>query len=202
MAVEPGPGGSPDFYLGDSEGVPAHWGGTPRRAFVLGHPTLATGSQAFLVRLDPPLPAVKGGQFEEAIVMPRYAGRALDQLGDESIIVNILRPTGDVDIRKARFQDGDLVVEFWADAAASIDALPKPIDEHAYWARTLARITRFIEQHGHADVPTGYEDEEGRLDVIVGNIRWHHAGKGGVSPGPFPGIDYAPELDRLPGWTW
>jgi hypothetical protein len=42
----------------------------------------------------------------------------------------------------------------------------------------------------------------GRLDILVGNLRWHHAGKGGVSPGPFPGIDYAKDLDRLPGWEW
>ena len=134
--------------------------------------------------------------------MPRFAGRTIDQLGDGSIVVNVLRAAGDVDIHKRTFEDGDLVVEYWADAAASIDALPQPIDEAAYWARTLARIRRFIDQHGNSDVPAFYEDDEGRLDVLVGNLRWHHAGKGGVSPGPFPGIDYAADLDRLPGWEW
>jgi hypothetical protein len=202
MAVESGPARSPDFYLGDSEGLPPHWGGTPRRAFVVGRPTLATGSPAVLVRLDPPLPGVEGPPLEEAIVMPRFAGRTIDQLGDGSIVVNVLRAAGDVDIHKRTFEDGDLVVEYWADAAASIDALPQPIDEAAYWARTLARIRRFIDQHGNSDVPAFYEDDEGRLDVLVGNLRWHHAGKGGVSPGPFPGIDYAADLDRLPGWEW
>ena len=47
-----------------------------------------------------------------------------------------------------------------------------------------------------------YHDEDGLLGVLVGNIRWHHAGKAGVSPGPFHGIDYAAVLDRLPGWEW
>ena len=51
--------------------------------------------------------------------------------------------------------------------------------------------------------PEPYFDTDGkRLDVIVENIRWHHAGKAGVSPGPFPGIDYAAALDELPGWEW
>ncbi len=202
MAVERDPERSPDFYLGDSEGSPPHWGGTPRMAFVLAHPTLATGSPAVLVRLDPPLPAVNRPPLDQAIVMPRYAGRAIDQLGDDSIIVNVLRAADGVDIHKPAFEDGDLVVEYWADAAASIDALPQPIDEAAYWARTLARIRRFIDQHGNSNVPAFFEDDEGRLDVLVGNLRWHHAGKGGVSPGPFPGIDYAADLDRLPGWEW
>jgi hypothetical protein len=56
--------------------------------------------------------------------------------------------------------------------------------------------------HGHSRLPEGYHDDMGRLDILVGNLRWHHAGKGGVSPGPFPGIDYAKDLDRLPGWEW
>ena len=202
MTDERDPEPNPDFYLGDSEGLPAHWGGSPRMAFVRAHPVLATGSPAVLVRLDLALPGVDGPPFDEAIVMPRFAGRAIDQLGDDSIVVNVLRAADGVDIHKSAFEDGDLVLEYWADAAATVDALPQPIDEAAYWARTLARIRRFIEQHGNSNVPEFFEDDEGRLDVLVGNLRWHHAGKGGVSPGPFPGIDYAADLDRLPGWEW
>jgi hypothetical protein len=71
-----------------------------------------------------------------------------------------------------------------------------------FWAKTFARIRRFIEENGHSRVPDRYSDEVGPLDAIVGNIRWHHAGRAGVSPGPFPGIDYAAELDKLPGWEW
>jgi hypothetical protein len=193
---------SPDFFLGHSEGSPPHWGGEPRKAYVLDHPTLATGARAYLVRLDPPIPGVIGPPLEEAVVMERYPGRTLDDLGDDSITVNVLRPAEGIEIRKTAFEEGDLTIEYWADAAASIETLPKPIDEAAFWGETLARIQRFIDQHGHSNVPSNYRDERGPLDAIVGNIRWHHAGKGGASPGPFPGIDYAAELDRLPGWHW
>ena len=194
--------GQADFWLGDSEGRPPHWGGEPRRAYVLAHPTLATGARAYLVRLDPPLPTVEGLPLEEAVLMARYPGKSLDQLGEGSIIVNVLRAADGIDIHKPAFEDRDLRISHWADAAASPELLPQPIDEAAFWQRTLARIQRFIEEHGHSNVPSGYEDDQGRLDVIVGNLRWHYAGKGGMSPGPFPGIDYAADLDRLPGWEW
>ena len=134
--------------------------------------------------------------------MARYPGRDFDNLDAGSIVVNVLGPASGVDITKQDFGDGELVIEFWADAAASPEALPQPIDEAAFWAKTLARIRRFIETHGHSRVPEGYHDDEGRLDIIVGNLRWHYAGKGGISPGPFPGIDYPGDLDGLPGWEW
>jgi hypothetical protein len=190
------------LWLGDSEGSPPHWGGEPRLADVVGRVRLPSGAVGTLVRIDPPLPRSDGPPLGEVILMPHAQGDDLERLGERSMGVNVLRPITGVDIRKPSFATGELVIQFWADAAASIDALPKPIDEPAYWARTLARISRFIELHGHSDMPTGYADEEGRLDVLVGNLRWHHAGKGGVSPGPFPGIDYAADLDRLPGWRW
>lgn len=191
-----------ELWLGESEGRPPHWGGEPRHAQVLGRPTLATGSRAALVRLEPPLPRVRGHQMAEAIVMARYPGDDLDALENTSIVVNVLGPAEGIDLHQDRFEDGDLVVEHWADAAAAPDALPKPIDEAQFWGATLARIQRFVEAHGHSRVPDGYEDDQGRLDIVVGNLRWHHAGKGGVSPGPFPGIDYAADLDSLPGWEW
>jgi hypothetical protein len=190
------------LWLGDSEGRPPHWGGQPRRAFVLGTPELATGQTAHLVRIEPPLPRRTGEPLEEAIVMPRYPGHGLDELVSGPIVVNVLGPAPGVDLHKPQFADRELVIEFWADAAASPEALPKPIDEAAFWAESLGRIRRFIEIHGHSSVPEGYHDDRGRLDILVGNLRWHHAGHGGVSPGPFPGIDYAKDLDVLPGWEW
>lgn len=192
----------PDYYLGDSEGEPAHWGGEPRKAFVIGHPTLATAQVVDLVRVDAPIPRSNGAPLDEMIVMPRYPDGRLDRLGDSAIIVNLIVPVEGVDIHKAAFMDGELTIEFWADAAATVELLPKPLDVPAFWATTLARIRRFIEENGHSRVPDRYSDDVGPLDAIVGNIRLHHAGLAGVSPGPFPGIDYAADLDRLRGWEW
>lgn len=190
------------IWLGDSEGRPPHWGGEPRVAEVQGHARLPSGADVLLVRVEPPLPRSDGPPLDMAILMARYEGESLEAVGDRAIVVNVLRPAAGADIRKAAFEDGELVIQFWADAAASPDALPKPIDEAALWQTTLARIRRFIEEHGHSRVPERYSDADGRLDVIVSSLRWHHAGKGGVSPGPFPGIDYAADLERLPGWEW
>jgi hypothetical protein len=192
----------PDYHLGDSEGEPAHWGGKPRKAFVIGHPTLATGAVVDLVRVDAPIPRSSGAPLDQLLVMSRYPGYRLDRLQDDAIIVNLLVPIDGVDIHKAAFAEGDLTIQFWADAAATLDLLPKPLDRAAFWAETLARIGRFIEVHGHSRVPHRYADEVGPLDAIVGNLRLHHAGRAGASPGPFPGIDYAADLDRLPGWEW
>jgi hypothetical protein len=193
---------APDYYLGDSEGEPAHWGGEPRKAHVIGHPALATGEVVDLVRVDQPLPRSDGAPLEHVIVMSRYPGHSLDAMGDGSIVVNLIVPVEGVDIHKAAFAEGELKIQFWADAAATPELLPKPLDVPVFWAKTFARIRRFIEENGHSRVPDRYSDEVGPLDAIVGNIRWHHAGLGGASPGPFPGIDYAAELDKLPGWEW
>jgi hypothetical protein len=193
---------APDNYLGDSEGEPAHWGGEPRKAFVIGHPTLATGAVVDLVRVDAPIPRSNGAPLDKLIVMPRYPDDRLDRLGAGPIIVNLLISIEGVDIHKAAFVEGDLRIQFWADAAATPELLPKPLDVPAFWAETLARIGRFIERFGHSRVPDRYADEVGPLDAIVGNIRLHHAGRAGGSPGPFPGIHYAADLEKLPGWEW
>jgi DNA-binding CsgD family transcriptional regulator len=80
-----------------------------------------------------------------------------------------------------------------------------------YWRRFLERIRTFIDAHGHSRVPEGYEDDEGPFRPVVERIRRHHAGPADASAdsrkvwymtSPFPGIDYASELDRLPGWEW
>ena len=193
---------TPDYYLGDCESTPAHWDGEPRKAFVIGHPALATGEIVDLARVEPPIPRSNGSPLDEVIVMSRYPGHSLDALGGEPIIVNLIIPVEGVDIHKAAFVEGDLRIQFWADAAATLELLPRQIDEAEFWQRTLARIRRFIERFGHSHVPDRYADEDGPLDAIVGNLRLHHAGQAGVSPGPFPGIDYAADLDRLPGWEW
>jgi DNA-binding CsgD family transcriptional regulator len=70
------------------------------------------------------------------------------------------------------------------------------------WEATLGRIRRSIDRHGHSRVPVDYVDEGGHLAGLLVNIRHHHAGLAGVSPGPFPGIDYAAELGSVDGWEW
>ena len=71
-----------------------------------------------------------------------------------------------------------------------------------YRKATLGRIRRFIDRHGHSRVPHDYVDEDGHLAGVLGNIRDHHAGLAGVSTGPFPGVDYAAEVDAVDGWEW
>ena len=64
------------------------------------------------------------------------------------------------------------------------------------------RIKRYIERHGHSEMPIDYDDEDGRLGILVENIRFHHAGLAGASPGPFEGVDYESPLNELEGWSW
>ncbi len=193
----------PDFFLGDSESSPPHWGGEPRRCYVRGRPVLATGKRAWLVRVEPPLPSISSRlPVDQVVLAEHFAGDDLASLSSGWLLVNVCRPASETDLNRPRFGEGDLVIEYWGEVARSREALPEPIDYAVEWQRTLRRIKRFIDQHGHSQVPKGYADDEGPLDVIVGNIRWHRAGKAGVSPGPFPGVDYASDLDRLPGWEW
>jgi DNA-binding CsgD family transcriptional regulator len=71
------------------------------------------------------------------------------------------------------------------------------------WELTFDRIRRFVGEYSHSDIPADYSDEHGGgLGELVANIRHHHAGLAGHSPGPFPGVDYASDLDRLEGWDW
>lgn len=189
-------------WIGVPEGNPPHWGGSPRRCLVTGTAELATGKECWWVQIRPPLPAVGNAEgLAEAVLAVRYADDEIADIDTHPVPVRVCRvinqpgPSG-------RFGDGDLVIDFWADAASSREALPTGPDHAAYWRQTLARIRRFVEANGHSRLPAPYFDEEGRLDILVGNIRRHHAGLAGVSPGPFPGIDYAKELDELGGWSW
>jgi hypothetical protein len=111
------------------------------------------------------------------------------------------RPDPRCQRREASLEGADLVNEYWAEVALTPENLPT-VEPGLSWEATLGRISRFIDEHGHSRVPDPYFDADGRLDVIVENIRWHHAGKAGISPGPFPGIDYAADLEALPDWEW
>ena len=51
-------------------------------------------------------------------------------------------------------------------------------------------------------MPRAYVDEDGLLEGLVQNLHHHRAGPAGNSPGPFPGVDYAVDLDALDGWEW
>ena len=116
--------------------------------------------------------------------------------------VNVCTPADGVDPLTDQFGQRELRILYLGEAAVDPAKLPEPPDYVAEWKRTLRRIRRFIDQHGHARLPEPYHDDEGRLDIIVESLRWHHAGKGGIDPGPFPGVDYASDLDALPGWDW
>jgi hypothetical protein len=192
-----------DFYLGATgEMEPPNWGGGIRRCTVLGRPKLAGGRVVWWVRVDPPIPAFGGGMLDEVLLSERHQGRSIEDLRSGWIDVYVLRAKEGVALGADELRADDWSIEAWAELARTPEELPPPFDAAAFWAKTLARIERFIERHGHSRLPEGYHDEDGRLDILVGNIRWHHAGKDPYGSGPFPGIDYAAVLDRLPGWEW
>jgi len=193
---------TPDFWLGLTDALPTDWGGPQRRCYLVDRPLLATGRSAWRVRVEPPLPEPSSsGMLDEVVVAERYAGERLEG-ADGWVTVNVAGYTSPQAAGRDRFLDGDLRVLYVAEAARSPELLPPPFDVERFWVQTLARIRRFVAEHGHAWVPDGYHDVEGRLDIIVGNIRFHHAGRAGDSDGPFPGIDYGAALDDLPGWEW
>ena len=129
------------FWLGESESSAGNWGGPPRHAVVLSRPTLATGESVVLVHVEPPLPRAGKPPIDEVIVMARYVGHSLDRIGEMPVTVNLLGPAPDLDFHKSAFDDGELVIEFWAEAAASPEMLPKPIDEPACDTTTRSRIS-------------------------------------------------------------
>ena len=203
MSEPNAPAKEADFYLGATgEMDPPHWGGGIRRCTVLGRPRLSGGLALWRVRVDPPIPAFSGGLLDEVLIAERTQGDGIESLTTGWISVYVVRAKSGAHLDKGVLEREDWSIEAWAELARSPEALPPPVDEEAFWSRSLARIERFIERHGHSRIPEDYHDEDGLLGVLVGNIRWHHAGKAGVSPGPFPGIDYAAILDRLPGWEW
>jgi hypothetical protein len=98
----------------------------------------------------------------------------------------------------------DISLEYVGEVALSVDALPDEPDYAKEWKRDYGKISQFTKKHGHSRIDESYRDEDGRpLAGLVLNLRWHHAGRaGGASRGPYPGIDYAADLDRLEHWTW
>lgn len=194
---------TPEFWLGMSDGQPVDWGGPKRRCFVVNRPLLATGRRAWRVNVAPKLGLpFSSGSVGEVIVTERYSGESLEGLEDDWVTVNVAAYATPEAAGRDQFRDGDLDLIYVAEAAASPELLPDAFDVERFWELSLARIKRFIARHGHSRVPEGYHDEDGRLEILVDNIRFHHAGKAGISEGPFPGIDYAAVLDELPGWEW
>jgi hypothetical protein len=192
-----------DFYLGATgEMEPPNWGGGIRGCTVLGRPRLAGGQAVWRVRVEPPIPAHGGGMLDEVLLAGRHEGESIEDLRSGWISIYVLRATEGRTLDKEELDRQDWSIEAWAELALTPEELPPPFDVAAFWEKTLARIERFIERHGHSRVPEGYHDEDGLLSILVGNIRWHHAGKDPYGRGPFPGIDYAAVLDRLPGWEW
>jgi len=199
------------LYLGSTtEANTPHWGGAPRRCIVVARPSLARGDRAWVVDLEEPIPSTTSEAMRQVLLADRLIGHSIERLrstkstrlGEGWVPVLVCRPRTPEALQAEPIPADALSIEYWAEVALAPDALPPAEDPAADWERTLARIHRFIERHGHSRVPEPYFDEDGRLDVIVGNLRWHHAGKAGVSPGPFPGIDCARDLDELPGWEW
>lgn len=152
-----------------------------------------------MVRVSPPIP-LHDSKRQDWVLAPRYTEEPLSRVAERVVAVRVCRPINPP--RAGAFSDGDLEIEFVADLALDPADLPRAPDYAAEWSRTLARIVRFIDQHGHSDVPIDYDDEDGRLGGLVLNIRWFAAGRAGVSPGPFPGVGFQEDLDRLRGWSW
>lgn len=195
----------PDFYLGMSDGEPVHWGGPTRECHVIDRPRWAGGRMAWRVRVVPPIPEWQrsGHQLAEWVLQERYVGQSIEELRDDNwVTVNLWRYEDPQARSKEVFDDMDLSLAYVGEVALRPDILPDRPDYAAHWQRTLTRIRRFVEAHGHSRFPEPYFDEDGRLDILVGNIRWHHAGRAGESVGPFPGVDYAADLDKLDGWSW
>jgi len=199
------------LFLGSAtESVVPHWGGSPRRAVVVARPRLSRGDHGWLVRLDVPIPSAIGPDLHRVVLADRLEGYSIDQLrpsrsreiGAGWVPVHVGRLLDPAAGGIGTLAEGDLANEYWAEVALDPDNLPESTNVKEAWAATLRRIRRFIDEHDHSRVPEPYFDAEGRLDVIVGNLRWHHAGRAGIDPGPFPGVDYTGDLDRLPGWEW
>jgi hypothetical protein len=203
-------GERPDFYLGSFETAPVHWGGSPRRCWVIDRPRVVkTGRELWRVRVDPPIPTYQEdlsirGLIGEWILAERNSSARLEDVREgRNVSVNIYGYNDPRAHEKSVFDSVDLTHEYIGRVALTPEAFPKSRDPTAAWERDLERIRRFIHEHGHSRVPERYYDEDGtRLDTVVGDIRWHHAGRGGWSEGPYPGVDYAGVLAGLEGWTW
>ena len=121
------------------------------------------------------------------LLASRTNGESIEDLTAGWIDVYVLHATEGGALDKEQLDREDWSIEFWAELALTPEELPPPFDRPAFWQKSLARIERFIERHGHSRIPDGYHDEDGPLDILVGNIRWHPRGKGGRQPRAIPG---------------
>lgn len=163
---------------------------------------LAGGSRGWLVTLPAGLLHHQTGETRRSwVIAPKYTEMPLLDARKGSVIpVRVCSLTEGADVHD--LGDGDLTIDYLGDIAQDATDLPSEFDVAQFWVETKSRIERFITQHGHSKIPRNYHDEDGILEIIVHNIRWFVAGKGGLSPGPFPGIDLVAELDELEGWDW
>jgi len=203
-------GERPDFYLGSSDTAPEHWDLRLRRCWVIDRPRFGkSGRELWRLHVDPPIPSYEEDLsirewVSEWILAERYVGERLEDLREgRNLAVNIYGYNDPRAHDKDVFDSVDLTHEYIGEVALTPEAFPESPDPKAGWERDLDRIRRFIHEHGHSRVPERYYDEDGtRLDTVLGDIRWHHAGRGGWSEGPYPGVDYAGDLAGLEGWTW
>jgi DNA-binding CsgD family transcriptional regulator len=77
------------------------------------------------------------------------------------------------------------------------------------WRMDFARITFYVDTHGHSHIPAPYDDGHGktdRLDALVARLRNHHSrkwpGRRPEQADPYPSIDWEHDLDVLEGWSW
>lgn len=167
-----------------------------------GNPTGGGGSRGWLVALPTGLRHHQTGETRNSwVIAPQYTEMPLVDAWKGSVIpVRVCSLTEGADVHA--LGEGDLAIDYLGDIAQDEAVLPPEFDVAQFWVETKSRVERFISQHGHSRVPRDYHDEDGRLGGLVGNIRWFVAGRGGLSPGPFPGIDLVTELDELEGWDW
>jgi hypothetical protein len=126
------------LYLGSTtDSVVPHWGGSPRRAEILGRPTLSRGDTGWLVRLDDPIPATKGPALELAVLADRVEAFSIDQLrpthsrqlGVGWVPVHVARLLDPAAGDKDTLEAGDLTGEYWAEVALDPDNLPTWVDD-------------------------------------------------------------------------
>jgi hypothetical protein len=126
----------PDFYLGSSDTVPTHWGGAPRRCWVIDRPrVLTTGRELWRVHVDPPIPRYEedlvsiSEWVHEWILAERYVGERIEDLVSrrhvrENVTVNIHGYNDPRANAKTVFDSVDLVHEYIGEVAVTPEALP------------------------------------------------------------------------------
>jgi len=186
-----------EFWIGQADAQPAHWDGRKRRCLVRTEVQLPSGAKGYLVAVSPALPGFATG--EGAVIAPRSSGIAIQECLERAINVRVCRMVERPDANGA-FGDGDLTIERNADAAPTKDAVPDEPDHSLRWERAVTQIQSFIAENGHSHVPNHTPADRGFLDIIVNNLRRHHADA--RVPDPYPGVDWQADLNRIEGWSW